>query len=85
MGKRDELFGALSARLLSFTALYDADAVLAPEAASLARALMASVPDPSRDRAAVLAIAEFYSLRALLLPVRGGDPVSPPGRRCGRR
>jgi tetratricopeptide (TPR) repeat protein len=67
VSKRDELFGALSARLLSFTALYDVDAVLAPEAASLARALMAAVPDPSRDREAVLAIAEFYNLRALLL------------------
>ena len=67
MSKRDELFGALSARLLSFTTLYDVDAVLAPEAASLARALMAAVPDPSRDREAVLAVAGFYHLRALLL------------------
>jgi len=71
---RDELLWALNARIASFKTAYDRDAVLAPEAQELARALIACVPDPSRDRDAVAAVAEFYALRALLLDGDGSGP-----------
>jgi hypothetical protein len=56
--------------------MYDEDAVLAPETVRLARALIDCVPDPSRDREAVLTVADLYRLRALLLDDGGGQDAA---------
>jgi hypothetical protein len=71
---RDELLWALHARIASLRVTGDRDAVLAPEALGLARALIACVPDPSRDREAARAVADFYRIRSLLLGGDGGGP-----------
>jgi tetratricopeptide (TPR) repeat protein len=57
---RDELILGIRARLR------DRATALSPEAAELARALMATVPDPTADPAAVQVVADLYQVRALL-------------------
>jgi hypothetical protein len=73
---RDELVRALTARVRLFAVTFERAEVLSAEAVDQAQALMAAVPDPSRDQEAVGAVADLYRCRAMLLEGAAGEQAA---------